>query len=113
MLDTCMKEIRFGREIPYILFSFQVTNALNLSQIVLKHGTDVEILSMKNLIQSQLKQVAEYSPAEKLLAAVEIAIRNASWDLSPEHQKQDNCFQESLKLPEVKEPEEQKGVYIG
>lgn len=90
-----------------------MSNALKLSQVVLKHGSDVEILSLKNIIHSQLNRVATQTTGEKFLAAIEVAIRHASLELSPYDQEQDKRLQEGLKLPEVLDgpSDNQSGMY--
>ena len=83
-------------------FSLQITDVVKFSQILLKHGTDAEILSLKHLIHSQLNRVANQKTGTTFVAAVETAIRNASWDMWADHltqEKQSN----GLTLPEVRD----------
>jgi uncharacterized protein with von Willebrand factor type A (vWA) domain len=63
---------------------------------------DAEILSLKRLIQSQLDRIVNQKTGTTFIAAVETAIRNASWDMGAKHltqEKQSN----GLTLPEVHE----------
>ncbi len=82
------------------VFFLQISDAVKFSQILLKHGTNAEILSLKRLIQSQLNRVVNQKTGTIFIAAVENAIRNASWDMWVERltrEKQSN----GLTLPEV------------
>ena len=76
---------------------------MKLSQIALKHGTEGEILSIKNLIQSQVNRVTSQSGAERLVDAVEEAIRNASWDSN--HQNMPELSPKGLWLPDARQTE--------
>ena len=73
---------------------------MKFSQILLKHGTNAEILSLKRLIQSQLNRVVNQKTGTIFIAAVENAIRNASWDMWAERLTREKQS-DGLTLPEV------------
>ena len=75
---------------------------MKFTQVLLQYGTDAEILSLKRLIQSQLNRVVQQSTGTTFIAAIEAAIRNASWDLWAERQTREKQ-PKGLTLPEVRE----------
>ena len=86
----------------FCILLLQISDALRFSKIVLKHGTDAEILSLKHLIQSKLNRMVNQKSSTTFIAAVETAIRNASWKLLKEQLTQKKQSK-GLTLPEVNE----------
>ncbi|XP_028406314.1 E3 ubiquitin-protein ligase TRIM71-like [Dendronephthya gigantea] len=78
----------------------KITDAVRFSQVLLHHGTDAEILSLKSLVQSQLNRVASEKTGTTFIAAVEAVIRHASWEIRAEHFTQGKETN-GLTLPEI------------
>lgn len=85
-------------------FAFvQTIDAVKFSDSLLKHGTNAEILSLKPLIHCQLDRIVNQNNGTSLITAVEVAIRNASWDMWSDHLIRKMKHSDGLILPEINE----------